>query len=613
MVAFAVYQSTLGGSLVETPGQACDQCRQKKSRCDRHRPVCGNCVKTGSGCTWIAIPKRRGPRPRKRRAMPLPLPLLGDNSASETTPERTGEAASSAAPINTSGTDAMDQFLESCDGQLPLMIPATSPDWQRCSSPSKLHREMPCTTTLPDYTACSGPLLEDHDIPNILNISQPCWSCVDDTLQLPCSFFEPYVRLFIDRLYPIFPVMDCHYLLRLVYADDTLGRPLTMAEYALLTSLSAAVVMQLNIEGLPGPTFDAGVEGKGTQAASPPFPQSLSCAQVFTTQCLEARQGYPFIEEADELTVMTSFFLFAYYGNLDQSQSAWYYLREAIGFAQSLGVDDADLYAGWEPSAQQRRRRLFWLLFITERAYAIQHRRQVILRPSIDLPRVFDSHEPKLVYGFLALAKVFRNIDNTFIKAWGEASSTSRACDPGIAMKKILDQEDLMGYLSMSEVNETQRLDVLITQQWLRVLVCNMKLRRSVLGAKHSTQQLIGAGHGVFEPQYVLDTCRSLLRIVSKANPLSLEAHGIGMVMRTQCFMSLALKISADRPSRSKRSRTRRIVSATHFPCARWTSRKTPVSTVNETCCITLCYSSLVSGTTRANTSNHWRKRQTPS
>lgn len=73
------------------------------------------------------------------------------------------------------------------------------------------------------------------------------------------------------------------------------------------------------------------------------------------------------MEAADELTVLTSFFLFAYYGNMDQPRSAWYYLREAISFALSLRMGEESSYSGLNIETAQRHRRLYWLLFITER------------------------------------------------------------------------------------------------------------------------------------------------------------------------------------------------------------------------------------------------------
>lgn len=39
--------------------QACDLCRQKKSRCCGTRPTCANCVRSGSSCVYAAQPRKR--------------------------------------------------------------------------------------------------------------------------------------------------------------------------------------------------------------------------------------------------------------------------------------------------------------------------------------------------------------------------------------------------------------------------------------------------------------------------------------------------------------------------------------------------------------------------
>ncbi|KND87426.1 putative sucrose utilization protein SUC1, partial [Tolypocladium ophioglossoides CBS 100239] len=383
--------------------------------------------------------------------------------------------------------------------------------------------------------AGSGPCF--GDLPAPPGVGPPClsnspWPCDEtDAFQLPPAFFEPYVQLFFDRLYPVFPVLDHQCVAALLRADEALA-PISGGAYALLASLSAAVVVQLNIGD---PQMAAAGFGDSAAGASPGPGQPPFSAQFFVSQCLQARQRYAFIEDADEWTVLTSFFLFAYYGNLDQSRSAWYYLREAISFAQALGIDETSSYAGLDPETQQRRCRLFWLLFITERAYALQHRRQVILRPSMELPKVFESQDPKLIYGFVTLTKIFKTIDNEFISAWRQPPPAGDACGPGDpceSMTKLLGQEDVTGSLSVSEIDETQRLDVLVTQQWLRVLVCQMHVRQFLphpvdvddidcAGSQYNNRRI--------HEQYVLDTSKTLLQIVSKANRLSLEAHGIGM------------------------------------------------------------------------------------
>jgi hypothetical protein len=218
-----------------------------------------------------------------------------------------------------------------------------------------------------DETGFDAFLSESASIGSLTAPSSTWPRTEEPTLQLPSSFFEPYVRLFVDRLYPIFPVLDAQYLLSLVRGDEASAPSTTKAEYALLSSLAAATIVQLNVEESPTiPGVNLCGDESGLRSSSRRT-QTPSSGEFFASQCRQARREYDFIEELDESTILTSFFLFAYYGNLDQSRSAWYYLHEAIGFAQSLGLDSPETYHDLSAEIQQRRCRLFWLLFISER------------------------------------------------------------------------------------------------------------------------------------------------------------------------------------------------------------------------------------------------------
>jgi hypothetical protein len=194
--------------------------------------------------------------------------------------------------------------------------------------------------------------------------SEPC-ECVTGSkvvARLPLKSFAPFVDVFFERLYAVFPVIDKTCVMVYLQSDDDPLQLLPTSFYSFLAALSAAVIVQLN-------TSDAGVLQPRVDT-----PEDLTCtrarapsAQFFADQCLQTRREQGFIEDANEWTVLTSFFLFAYYGNLDRSRLAWYYLREAIGFAQALGLDEAESYDGLDVGTQQRRRRLFWLLFVSER------------------------------------------------------------------------------------------------------------------------------------------------------------------------------------------------------------------------------------------------------
>lgn len=179
---------------------------------------------------------------------------------------------------------------------------------------------------------------------------------------VPTATFLPYVKLFFDRLYPVFPVLEKYSL----PSEGTVSDPLHRSwdRYALLTSLAAAVTEQLNIVGT-----SPGYQSDWSGGAFPPdeTTREFYSAEYWTQQTLQARLRWDFMGDPNEATIMTSFFLFEYYGNKNCSQRAWYYLREAIGFALAIGLDDPDTYLNLDPKVSQRRCRLFWLLFITER------------------------------------------------------------------------------------------------------------------------------------------------------------------------------------------------------------------------------------------------------
>lgn len=138
--------------------------------------------------------------------------------------------------------------------------------------------------------------------------------------------------------------------------------------YTLLCTIAATVLVTLNLtsqQALEGalqtvPSDSAWADCGGQQV-------TFYSAASLVSEALQIRHRWDFVDEPSEETLMTSFFLFAYFGNASRSRRAWYYLREAVGFALAMGLDDANAYTALEFEDAQRRCRIFWLLFVTER------------------------------------------------------------------------------------------------------------------------------------------------------------------------------------------------------------------------------------------------------
>ena len=171
-------------------------------------------------------------------------------------------------------------------------------------------------------------------------------------VRLPSESFIPYVDLFFEHMYPIMPVLDRKYYIESGILSSHTALP--SDQYLLLCALSAMTIVQLeaapqvpNINGNPG--------------------DSEAAAEIFAKECLRERRNTEYVEDPTDLTVLTSFFLFCYYGNLEKSEKAWYYLQESLSFSQIIELDSEAKVAALEHMESQWRRRLFWLLFVTEK------------------------------------------------------------------------------------------------------------------------------------------------------------------------------------------------------------------------------------------------------
>jgi hypothetical protein len=85
------------------------------------------------------------------------------------------------------------------------------------------------------------------------------------------------------------------------------------------------------------------------------------------TEAVRARKECDPIEDMNVESLLTSFFLFAAYGNLDRQDHAWFYLCQATSMIFTLGLHRESTYSEMTRDEAEDRRRVFWLLFITER------------------------------------------------------------------------------------------------------------------------------------------------------------------------------------------------------------------------------------------------------
>jgi hypothetical protein len=124
---------------------------------------------------------------------------------------------------------------------------------------------------------------------------------------------------------------------------------------------------------------------------------------------------------------------------------------------------------------------------------------------------------------------LFKSVDDKFLSLWkgrGPSSAESKHSWQRAFSATLADQ----GVNSVHEIMEIQRLDIMVTQQWLHLLAWQIQSRRR---QKEVTQgSASGKGTVVANRSFPFSASRNTLQIVTTANRHALESHGIGMVRR---------------------------------------------------------------------------------
>lgn len=85
-------------------------------------------------------------------------------------------------------------------------------------------------------------------------------------------------------------------------------------------------------------------------------------------ETIRVRKGFDYMDSPSLNTLCTSYFLFGCYYGLDLHHKAWFHLREATTLMHMMDMDKERTYQDqYDKVESSRRRRLYWLLFITER------------------------------------------------------------------------------------------------------------------------------------------------------------------------------------------------------------------------------------------------------
>lgn len=304
--------------MTERPRQVCDNCRFRKVKCDRGLP-CKNCRLGDLRCEYRHHIRRRGPKEGQgRRQSQL---------------RQRGLALGQSIPRVASPQSLRVVWRHDGGGERQV-------EQSQLSTPSQ-SPEAVMEVGSKETCSLDGPISDTASTSN---------------KQFSMSLVA-HIQLFLKRMFPIMPVVDGDELL----SDATRLEQLPPARFALIVALCAATRMQLGLDKADD-DYVRGLEGNTPPEAHVTGESLLAMAE-------NTLRYANIIDDTSLDSLLASFFLFASYGNRNSARHAWFYLNQSITLAQSLDITSEAGYHDLSLSEREKRRRVFWLLFVTERYF----------------------------------------------------------------------------------------------------------------------------------------------------------------------------------------------------------------------------------------------------
>lgn len=264
---------------------------------------CGACMSSLLHCSYNHVLQRKGPKPDKRLSRSS-VRLEGDGYDSS------GSA--------TSCTSLFSSITEDVVGYSQPSTTASSP---------------------------ISSVMASEEFVHVPTIRTQFASSPQTSQRLSSLVILAHVNVYLKYLFPIMPILDPQTMIQ----DSSDPEVLLPERYALLAALCAITHIQLNLDG-PGHSDGISISG-----------------DALLLEAVRARNEYNTIEHASVDSLLSSFYLFASYGNLGKHCHASFYLCQAVCMVHTLDLNKESSYSEVDIGGVDYRRRIFWILFISER------------------------------------------------------------------------------------------------------------------------------------------------------------------------------------------------------------------------------------------------------
>lgn len=224
------------------------------------------------------------------------------------------------------------------------------------------------------------------------------------------------------------------------------------------------------------------------------------------------------------MRAMQSMFIHNCLMSLQGSDSAFFYIRDAISIIQLLRIDHPEHVADLSPPERSRRQRMYWQAYIHERFLAILDYRHAILPPLYTLPEDDPTLPLQVHDGFNQIIKLFRLLDPEFLNSWLGTQGGSVTSTWVEAKSHELEGDPETDARELANLSMMQRADLTITREWLRTLVWRLAMGRSLLSSRSSKECL-----SLLFPVRLSQTLRQQVSSMSRED---IEVHGSSITQK---------------------------------------------------------------------------------
>lgn len=523
----------------------CDACRTRKVRCDYGLP-CNRCRSYDLVCTFDYVRKKRGPKNGKGAVVEQ---LRAEsqsacNSSSIAASQSSGTAASPSQSTSLARRDTTNgshqHSHEGWQDPVPPVGTHTHDSSDYSNNNTNLYPISPADAFMNSDLQGPGDMTGDYlsfdefahsilgsstygqmpvqpDAPPYATTSSSAqlsdlWSTIDsgtlppNPIQTPSfelnSITERGINLFFSHMYPIYPIVDEEKVRTSVLTPSGLMDPATGCML-----LSVCAMTLVHVEQWPNMSAE----------------QRAVHARIFIRQCQEIRMhDANFVEDASFANVLCSLFIAVTYFELKCRKASWFFVREAITLAHATGLHLASTDPSQSAAERIQRQRTYAILFVTERGAAVVDSLPVtILSPPYLSADSFLDEDPTVSRGLISLHNLFSLLDFGFVQFWNDLASLSSGAERGFPELSRL-QSHLRQDPGVQGLSDIQRADVLITQQWLRLVFWQAALRLGLISSSNADP--------AFTYAYPLDIASSLCEIVKSLPPVAIQVHGLGIV-----------------------------------------------------------------------------------